>query len=196
MDITETLAPTTDQLDAIELVSGPQTFTVARVTKNNAEQPINVHLVEFPRPWRPGKNMRRVLADCWGADASEWPGRRVTLYYDPDVKFGNEQPGGTRIKALSHIDKPRTVPLLISRGKSAMYPVEPLANEPTTEERLASLRAEHKHANPERQKEIMAEAEALGATPKQSREAKRQAIAEAQDVNLPDPTLDPDWQAE
>ena len=126
MDISETLAPNSDQLDAIELVSGPRTFTIEKVSKGNAEQPVNVHLVGFPRPWRPGKSMRRVLAACWGSDASVWVGRRVTLYCDETVQFGGKAVGGTRISHLSHIDKPKSVPLLVTRGKSAMFTVEPL----------------------------------------------------------------------
>ena len=65
MDITDTLAPTSDQLDAVDLLGGPRTFTIVKVSKNNAEQPINVHLDGFPRVWRPGKSMRRVLAAGW-----------------------------------------------------------------------------------------------------------------------------------
>lgn len=135
MNIEDTLAPASDQLDAIELVAGPRTFTVERVTAFNAEQPVNVHFVEFPRPWRPSKGMRRVLAACWGVQAGEWTGRRITLFFDPDVTFGKEKPGGTRIAALSHIDKPKQVPMLVSRGKSALYTVQPLtepAAEPAT----------------------------------------------------------------
>lgn len=127
MDITDTLAPDSDQLDGIDLAGGPQTFTVKSVSRGNAEQPVNVHLAEFPRgPWRPGKNMRRVLAACWGADASAWVGRRVELYFDPTVTFGKDTPGGTRIAALSNIDKAQKIPLLVSRGKSAVYTVQPL----------------------------------------------------------------------
>ena len=74
--------------------------------------------------------MRRVLAYCWGVDASQWVGRRVRLFCDPAVRFGSELVGGTRIEALSHIDKPKTVPLLVSRGRSATYHVEPLTEEP------------------------------------------------------------------
>lgn len=125
-DITDTLAPTSDQLDAIELVAGPRTFTVDRVTAGNAEQPVQVHFTDFPRPWRPSKGMRRVLAACWGADASLWAGRRVELFRDPSVTFGKDTPGGTRIRALSHIDGQKKVPLLVSRGKSAVFVVEPL----------------------------------------------------------------------
>ena len=136
MDITSTLAPKSDQLDAVDLIGGPQTFTIDKVGKNTSpEQPVNVHLVEFPRVWRPGKSMRRVLAACWGADASQWTGRRVTLYCDTGVKFGGEEVGGTRISHLSHIDKAMKVPLIITRGKSSVYTVEPLrerAPRPTT----------------------------------------------------------------
>jgi len=129
MDISDTLAPNSDQLDAIELVSGPRVFTIAEVTKGSNEQPVNVNFTDFPRPWRPSKGMRRVLAACWGADASAWVGRRVQLYLDPDVTFGKEKPGGTRIAALSHIDKPKQVPLLVSRGKSAVFVVKPLPDD-------------------------------------------------------------------
>jgi hypothetical protein len=71
--------------------------------------------------------MRRVLVSAWGKDASAYVGRRVTLFCDPDVRFGGQAVGGTRIAALSHIDKPKQVPLLISRGKSAIFVVQPLA---------------------------------------------------------------------
>ncbi len=131
MDITDTLAPMSDQLDAVDLLGGPQTFTVAEVTKGKDDQPVNVRLVEFPRVWRPGKSMRRVLAACWGADASQWTGRRVTLYCDTRVKFGGEEVGGTRISHLSHIDKAMKVPLIVTRGKSQVYTVQPLVEKPT-----------------------------------------------------------------
>ena len=131
MDISDTLAPKSDQLDAVDLLGGPQTFTITNVTKGNSEQPVNVHLAEFPRVWRPGKSMRRVLAHCWGTDASQWAGRRVTLYCDESVTFGNDVVGGTRISHLSHIDGPKSVPLLVKRGKSKTFTVDPLPDAPT-----------------------------------------------------------------
>ena len=130
MDISDTLAPKSDQLDAVDLLGGPQTFTITEVTRGNAEQPVQIKLAEFPRVWRPGKSMRRVLAHCWGTDASAWVGRRVTLYCDESVRFGNDVVGGTRISHLSHIDKRRSVPLLVKRGKSAVFTVEPLPDAP------------------------------------------------------------------
>lgn len=128
MDITESLAPTSDQLDAIELVAGPRTFVITGVSKGSLEQPVQVALADFPRVWRPSKGMRRVLAAGWGTDASTWTGHAVTLYFDPDVSFGKDRTGGTRVSHMSHLpgNKRLTVPLLISRGKSAMFTVEPL----------------------------------------------------------------------
>lgn len=130
IDISSTLEPDSDQLDAVDLLGGARVFTIKDVTEGNREQPVNVHLVEFPRPWRPGKSMRRVLAACWTSDASQWIGRRVELYCDENVKFGGEAVGGTRISALSHIDKVRKIPLLVSRGKTAAFIVKPLKDAP------------------------------------------------------------------
>ena len=160
MDISETLAPNSDQLDAIDLVAGPRTFTITRVSKGDAEQPVNIHLAEFPRVWRPGKSMRRVLAGCWGTDASGWAGRRVTLYCDPDVMFGKDKVGGTRISHLSHIDKPKSIPLLVSRGKSATFKVQPLPDL-SPAEKVDALKAEWKLADPERRAAIEAEVKTL-----------------------------------
>ena len=129
-DITDTLAPKSDQLDAVDLLGGPRTFTIAEVTRGNDEQPVQIRLAEFPRVWRPGKSMRRVLAAAWGPQASEWTGRRVTLYCDPAVKFGGEAVGGTRISHLSHIDGPKKVPLLVTKGRSAVFTVQPLKDAP------------------------------------------------------------------
>jgi hypothetical protein len=169
MDISDTLAPNSDQLDAVDLMGRPRTFTITEVSRGKDEQPVQIHLAEFPRVWRPGKSMRRVLAACWGTDASVYVGRRVTLYCDESVKFGNDVTGGTRISHLSHIDKPRAIPLLISRGKSATFRVQPLPDAPPvapavneeTAAQLASLRAEWTDADPERRKVIEAEVNAL-----------------------------------
>lgn len=130
MDITESLAPTSDQLDAIELLAGPRTFQIESVSAGSDEQPVQVKLEGFPRVWRPSKGMRRVLAAGWGVNASAWTGRRVTLYFDPAVTFGKDRTGGTRISHMSDLPngRPLNVPLLITRGKSAMFTVQPLVD--------------------------------------------------------------------
>jgi hypothetical protein len=161
MDISDTLDPKSDQLDAIELVSGPRIFTIEGVTRGSEEQPVNITLAGFPRAWRPGKSMRRVLVACWGPDAAQYVGRRVELFCDLDVRFGGQAVGGTRIRRLSHIDKPKSVPLLIARGKSAVFTVGPLPDLPAQDPRITALKAEWRAADPERRKAIEAEVQAL-----------------------------------
>lgn len=149
MDISDTIAPDSDQLDAIDLASsGPQTFTVARVTVKSGDQPVDIHLKEFPRPWRPGKSMRRVLDRLWGPSANgAYEGRRVTLYCDDRVKFGGEAVGGVRISHMSHIgDKRREVVLLVSRGKVGTYKVDPLPDDAPLPAKTAGITPEHEEA--------------------------------------------------
>lgn len=127
MDIAETTAPKSDQQNYDDYVGGPKTVTVTEVKAGNAEQPVEVHLAEFPgRPFKPSKSMRRVLLGCWGADSSAYVGRKMTLFGDPEVRFGGQAVGGIRIAALSHIDKPVTIALTVTRGKRAPFTVQPL----------------------------------------------------------------------
>lgn len=127
-DITETLAPKSNQLDGIDLAtSGPRIFTVASVdVKIGAEQPIAVHFEEFDRPWKPGVTMRRVLAKCWGKKSKAWTGNRVELYYEPEVTYGKEKPGGVRIRRISGIERRTDVPVLLSQGRPSTVSVDPL----------------------------------------------------------------------
>ncbi|MFD3594397.1 hypothetical protein ACFWU5_16860 [Nocardia sp. NPDC058640] len=126
-NLAETIIPKSDQLNAEDVLSGPRTVTVERVNEGSAEQPVNIHLVEFPgRPFRPSKTVRRILVAAWGAEAAAYVGRRMTIYRDPTVKFGGQEVGGIRISHLSHIDKRLTLALTVTRGKRAPYIVEPL----------------------------------------------------------------------
>lgn len=161
-DISHTLAPNSDQLDAVDLLGGPRTFTVTGVSVTKGEQPVSVQLAEFPRVWRPGKTMRRVLAFCWGNDSSTWTGKRVTLYCDPKVRFGPEEVGGTRISHLSGISGPTSVPVIVSKGKGGTFKVQPLPDAPPPS-REQELLGEYPSATPERQAEIKAEVEAIRA---------------------------------
>lgn len=129
LDLTESIAPKSDQMNADDLMSGPRTFTIAEVRKSaSLEQPVDVYLAEFPegRPFKPSKSMRRVMVAAWGVDASTYTGRRMTLYRDPAVRFGGQDVGGIRISHLSHITKPMTLALTVTRGKRAPYVVQPL----------------------------------------------------------------------
>ena len=131
MDISESLAANSAQQNADEYVSGPKTVTVSEVKKGSAEQPVDVHLVEFPgKPFKPAKSVRRVLAAAWGTDASQWAGRRLTIYCDPEVRYAGKAVGGLRVSHVSHIDKPVTVALTVTRGKREPFTVHPLPDAP------------------------------------------------------------------
>lgn len=165
MDLSSTLEPKSDQLDAVDLASGSRIFTITKVTKGNAEQPANIHLAEFPRVWRPGKNMRRVLAGCWGKETDEWPpGAQVELYCDETVVFAGVAVGGIRISRVSHIDGRKKIPLILTKGKSVVWTVDPLPQR-TTAQQVAELRQEWKTADPDRRKVIEAEVQTLSGKP-------------------------------
>jgi hypothetical protein len=146
MDLTKALAPKSDQLDFTDLEgSAPQIFTITNVSENGSEladqQPVNIRLAEFDRVWRPSKGMLRVLADNWGKDVKVWVGRQVELYGDPEVYFGKEKRGGTRISRLSHISAGKKTLINPRGGRGAYWTVTPLptaAPEPTPDE-LATL---------------------------------------------------------
>lgn len=127
MDISQTTAPKSDQQNFDDYIGGPKTVTIEKVTAGSLEQPVDVHLVEFPgRPYKPSKSMRRVLVKAWGVESAAYTGHRMTLYGDPEVTFGRDKVGGIKIGSLSHIDKPLTIALTVTRGKRAPFTVEPL----------------------------------------------------------------------
>jgi len=138
MDVSETTAPKSDQQNAEDYIGGPRTVTVEKVTKGSAEQPVEIHLVEFPgRPFKPSKTVRRILVAAWGKDSTPWAGRRMTLYCDPSVRFGGQEVGGIRVSHLSDIAGRLSLNLTVSKGKRAPHIVEPLpdiAPEPTADD--------------------------------------------------------------
>lgn len=128
LDISRTLEARSDQVNADDLLAGPRTITITDITKGTPEQPVNIVTQEYGpgKVYKPSKSMRRVLATCWGTDAAQWIGRKLTIYRDPDITFGREKVGGIRISHLSHIDQRIDVPLTVSRGKRANFTVQPL----------------------------------------------------------------------
>ena len=127
MDISGTIEPKSDQQNYDDLVTGPRTVTVVEVKAGPADQPVHLHLAEFPgRPYKPNKTMRRVLAAVWGLDASAYVGRRLTLVGNPDVKWGGKKVGGIEIAAMSHMTEPRSLMLTYTRGQRREHVVRPL----------------------------------------------------------------------
>lgn len=160
MDLTDSIQARSDQINADDLVTGPQTYTIREVIGGRAESPFDFMLVETDRAYRPSKTMRRVIVAGWGPEAKVYGGRRLTIYREPSIQFGGKTVGGIRISHMSHLEKRVEVMLQVTRGKREKFVVDPLP-ELTTADRLASLRAEWKTATPERRAEITAESEAL-----------------------------------
>ena len=132
MDLTNTIIPKSDQLNADDLTTGPRTFTVTEVrVKSSPEQPVDIHLAESPgKPFRPSKTVLRVLVTAWGKEGDDYIGRRMTLYRDPEVKWAGQEVGGIRVSHLSHIPKPMKLALTETRGKKTTHVVQPLADAP------------------------------------------------------------------
>lgn len=127
MDMTESIQPRSDQINADSLMAGPQTYTVEKVTEGAAEQPFDFHLTESPgRAYRPSKSMRRVIVEAWGPKTENYVGKRLTIYRNPETKFGRDTVGGLEISHMSHIEGALKVNLTATRGKRKPFTVQPL----------------------------------------------------------------------
>lgn len=126
MDMTDTIKPKSDQLNADDLITGPITVTIERVTKSDGDQPVAVILQGGYLPFKPCKSMRRVMVACWGNDGREWAGKSMTLYNDPEVQYGGVKVGGIRISHVSDIDQDMNIMLTTTRSKRKPYLVRRL----------------------------------------------------------------------
>jgi hypothetical protein len=143
-DIRPTIVPKSDQLNSEQLLSGPRVIVVSDVTGGSSkEQPLTVHYDgEEGRPYKPGLTMRKLLAHAWGHDATQWIGKSMELYCDPNVRFGGEVVGGIRISRMSDINtKGIRVSLTASKGKKALHEVELLQDSPELVRALAAIEA-------------------------------------------------------
>lgn len=145
-DLRPTIIPRSDQLNSEQLLGGPMTITVTDVRIGSSdEQPISIHYEnDAGRPYKPCKTMRKVLIFAWGQDGRDWPGRAMTLYNDPSVRFGGAEVGGIRISHISDVERDIQVSLTATKGKKALHTIKRLvvqrgpslddiANAPTVE---------------------------------------------------------------
>lgn len=124
LDISSTIVPKSDQLNAEDFISGPLTFTVLDVSVSQApEQPVSIRFAGGFRPWKPCKTMRRVLVVGWGPNAEHYIGRSLTLFRDPSVKWAGKAEGGIRISAMSDIRAPMEIMLSETKGKRTLQRV-------------------------------------------------------------------------
>jgi hypothetical protein len=131
MNLTKSIEPNSAQVNAEDLLSGARTVTITGVEGGSKEQPVFIHLEEFPnRTYRPSLTMRRVLVVAWGEESAAYIGQRLTLFRNPDIKFGKDVVGGIQISHLSGIAGPLNLSLTSTRGKRSPITVQPLTAPP------------------------------------------------------------------
>jgi len=159
-DLRPTIIPKSDQLNAEQLLGGPITIRVTDVRVGSSdEQPISIHYDgEGGRPYKPCKTMRKVLIFAWGADGREWIGRSMTLYNDPQIKFGGAEVGGIRISHMSDIERSIQVSLTATKGKKALHTIDKLRAGAMAEGQIADWIAAIDGAGPDDLDRVKAEA--------------------------------------
>ncbi len=131
VDMSRFVEAKSDQLNADDLLGGPRTITVTRVTGSDGDQPIAIHYEgDGGKPFKPCKTIRRVLLAVWGKNAADYIGRSMTVYRDDSVTFGGLNVGGIRVSHMSDIDKETVVVVMKTKGKKAGIKILPLKTQP------------------------------------------------------------------
>ena len=126
--LANTITPKSDQANADDLIASPVTVEILAVKQGDKEAPVWIVTSGFDgRPWKPCKSMRRVLISAWGEYGSQWVGKRVTLFCDPEVMYGGVKVGGIRISHMSHIEADLLLSLTATRGKRKPFTVKRMA---------------------------------------------------------------------
>lgn len=127
-DMTITVVPKSDQINADDLIGGPRTITITRMAIDPiSEQPVSVFFDgDNGKPYKACKSMRRVMIRAWGPDASKYVGQSMTLYCDPNVMFGGMKVGGIRISHMTGLSETLNVALTATKAKRAIFTVRPL----------------------------------------------------------------------
>lgn len=136
IDLTKTVTPKSDQLNADDLIGGRAlTIKVTGVKLCvDPAQPVSLSFEgDNGKPYKPCKSMRRVLITVWGGDGNKYIGRSMTLYRDDKVVFGGQEVGGIRISHMSDISAPVTMALTASKSARKPYTVQPLIAAPAVD---------------------------------------------------------------
>ena len=141
VDVSATIAPKSDQLNADDLIGKTLTIKVTKVSRSETpEQPIHINYEgDQGKPYKPCKSMRRVMVQVWGKDGQSYVGKSMTLYRDETVKFGGADVGGIRISHMSDMKDNKAVTLALTASKANRKPfkVQPLTGQQQTQQQGA-----------------------------------------------------------
>lgn len=87
-------------------VTPPVVLTIKRVAQENMarnDQPQELKWVCYFHEVDKGlalnaTNIKRIAKALLADDTSQWEGKKIGLYFDPDVEFGGKITGGIRVK--------------------------------------------------------------------------------------------------
>ena len=134
VDMLKTIEAKSDRLNADDLMGGDRVIKVERVTAGNAESPVFIYYDGCNgKPWHPCKTVRRAIVAAWGEKASDYVGKSMQIYRDPNVVYGGIAVGGIRVRAFSDIDAPFTLMLAEKRGKKTQFKFDKLDVKPAPE---------------------------------------------------------------
>jgi len=131
IDVTKLCEARSDQLNAIDLISGAR---IAKITEvkifTETEQPIHIILDDDKkRPWKCSKTSVRTLAALYTNDASKWVGKHIEIYCDETVLWGGQAVGGIRQSKAEGITSPKRLMLTKSRTKKETVIINPLKDD-------------------------------------------------------------------
>jgi len=146
MGMKDSIKPKSDQLNSDDLIIGPMTIKITKVTTSGSrEQPCSVFFEgDDGKPYKPCLSMRRVLVKVWGDQEALYVGRSLTLYRDDSVKWAGEEVGGIRISHLSDMIEDVTMTLTANKKQRKPYTVKVLKGVGPTKDPIDDLKKEFK----------------------------------------------------
>jgi len=123
MDLSKTIIPKSDQLNADDLIAGSKIIKIRDIKGGEDEaQPVSIYFYgDNNKPFKPCKSVRRILVQLWGVDGLQYIGRRLTIFRDDSVKWAGVEIGGIRISQASHISGETRV--LVTTAKNKRVPM-------------------------------------------------------------------------
>jgi len=146
MSMKDSIKPKSDQLNSDDLITGPLTIKITKVTTSgSAEQPVSIFFEgDDNKPYKPCLSMRRVLVKVWGDQEALYTGRSMTLYRDDSVKWAGAEVGGIRISHLSDMVEDVTMTLTANKKQRKPYTVKMLKGVGPTKDPIDDLKKKFK----------------------------------------------------